>query len=246
MKNYYLTQIEENIGNILGLLGIILAYYFYYKGKSTKELYYEITSFNIIGKNIKKKISDIQISYKDNKVKYLTISKIAIWNSGNKTVWENEIPENNKIRISICKSYDILECEIIQNDDLDSNLTLKRIDNKNLELNFKFIEPKKGFILKIIHTSITSNDLIVKGRIIGGSEIRRINDIGRNNIKREHWSAKYIVFLFGCFLIFISTKSEFSYSIFGFIFGFIISLVSIIQISLKKVPKRYEKIYQDE
>lgn len=246
MENYYLKLIEENIGNILGVLGIILAYYFYCKGKSTKELYYEINSFNLIGKNLKEKISDIQILYKDNRIKYLTISKIAVWNSGNKTVWDNEIPENNKIRISICNSYDILECEIIQNDDLDTNLTLTKIDNKNLELNFKFLEPNKGFMLKIIHTSITSNDLNVKGRVIGGSDIKRINDIGRNNVKREHWSTKYLVFVCGCFLIFVSTRPEVSYNIFIFIFGFMITLVSFIDITLKKVPKRYEKIYQDE
>jgi hypothetical protein len=246
MENNYLKLIEENIGNILGVIGIILAYYFYYKSKSTKELYYEITSFNLIGKNIKDKISDIQILYKDNRIKYLTISKIAIWNSGNQTVWENEIPENNKIQISICDSYDILECEILQNDDLDTNLTLTKIDNKKLELNFKFLEPNKGFILKIIHTSITSNDLTVKGRVIGSSNIKRINDFGRNNIKREHWSAKYFAFIFGCFIIFVSTRKEVSYNIFIFLFGFMFVAVSFVQIILKKVPKRYEKIYQDE
>jgi len=69
MENLNLKLIENNIGNILGAVGIILAYYFYFKGKSTKELYYEITSFNLIGKNLNDKISDIQISYKENKIK---------------------------------------------------------------------------------------------------------------------------------------------------------------------------------
>ena len=150
------------------------------------------------------------------------------------------------MRISICNSFDILECEIIQNDDLDTNLTLIKVDDKNLEVNFKFLEPNKGFILKIIHTSITSNDLTVKGRVIGGSNIKRINDIGRNNVKKEHWSTKYFVFIFGCFLIYVSTRPEVSYKIFIFLSGFLIALASFAQILLKKVPKRYEKIYQDE
>jgi len=240
--------LKDNFGNVLGIIGIILAYYFYYKGKSKKEIFYEITSFNLINENLNQKVSELKISYKNKDIKYLTVSKIAIWNSGNSTIWEKEIPENNKIKINICNSYEILEYELIENEDVDSKLNITKIDDKQLEINFKFLEPNKGFVLKLIHTSRTSNDISIKGRIIGGSEIKRINDIGRNNTEREHWSTKYFGFLFGVIVLLGSFHYEFIS--FGFIFlfliGILITLATLYQIILKKVPKRYEKIYLDE
>jgi hypothetical protein len=243
-----MSFLKDNFGNILGVIGIILAYYFYYKGKSKKEILYEITSFNLINENLNQKVSQLIISYKDKEVKYLTVSKIAIWNSGNSTIWESEIPENNKIQICICNSYEILEYELIENEDLDSKLNITKIDDKYLEINFKFLEPNKGFVLKLIHTSRTSNDISVKGRIIGGSEIKRINDIGRNNAKREHWSTKYFALLFGVVALLGSNHYElFSFGfVFLFLLGLLITSTALYQIILKKVPKRYEKIYLDE
>ncbi|MFW0737812.1 hypothetical protein [Flavobacterium sp. T12S277] len=240
--------LKGNFGNILGIIGIILAYYFYYKGKSKKEIFYEIIGFNLINENLNQKVSELKISYKNKDIKYLTVSKIAIWNSGNTTIWENEIPENNKIQINICNNYEILEYELIENEDVDSKLNITKIDDKHLEINFKFLEPNKGVVLKLIHTSKTSNDVSIKGRIIGGSEIKRINDIGRNNKEREHWSTKYFGFLFGVILLLGSFHYEFiSFTfIFLFSFGILITLTAIYQITLKKVPKSYEKIYLDK
>lgn len=240
--------LEKNFGNILGVIGIILAIYFNYIGKRKKEIFYEITSFNLINENLNKKVSELKISYKNIDIKYLTISKIAIWNSGNSTIWESEIPENNKIQIDICNSYEILDYELIENEDVDSKLNIKKNNDKSLEINFNFIEPDKGFVLKLIHTSRTSNDISVKGRIIGGSEIKRINDLGRNNTKKEHWSTKYLALVFGVFSLFASSHYDLLSIgfVFCILFGLLITGTAIHQIILKKVPKKYEKIYLDE
>jgi len=243
-----MSFLKNNLGNIIGIIGIILAYYFHHKSRSKKEILYEITSFNLINKNLNQKVSELKVLYKEKDIRYLTISKLAIWNSGNSTILETEIPIDNKIQINICNNYEILEYELIQNEDIDSKLSISKIDEKNLEINFRFLEPNKGFVLKLIHTSRTSNDIIVKGRIIGGSEIKRINDMGRNNPKREHWSTKYFAFLFGVIMLLGSSHYEFFSIGFFFLFsiGLTISGTALYQIILKKVPKRYEKIYLDE
>lgn len=240
--------LEKNFGNILGIIGIILAFYFYYKGKRKKEFFYEVTSFNLINENLNQKISELKISYKNKDIKYLTVSKIAIWNSGNSTIWDSEIPKNNKIQINISKDYEILDYELIENVDIDSDITINKNNDNNLEINFKFLEPDKGFVLKLIHTSITSNDILVKGRIIGGSKIKRINEIGRNNSIKEHWSTKYLVLVYGVFSLFASSHYDlFSIGfVFCILFGILITGVALHQIIMKKVPKKYEKIYLDE
>src|SRR5690606_31847161 len=109
--------------------------------KSKKEILYEITSFNLINKNLNQKVSELKVLYKEKDIRYLTISKLAIWNSGNSTILETEIPIDNKIQINICNNYEILEYELIQNEDIDSKLSISKIDEKNLEINFKFLEP---------------------------------------------------------------------------------------------------------
>lgn len=233
-------------GFLIGILGIFLSIIFYLKGSKKKNPAFEISGINIISESIKNKVNDIKIIYKDTEIKSLTVTKVAIWNSGNDTIWEKDIPNSNKFRIDVSQINTIYESEIISKDK-DSTLELHKIDN-SIICNFNFLEANSGFIIKIIHSGINSDSICVMGKVIGGGEMKRINDFGRNSEKREKEFWKYIGIgffsIFGYFS-FISTMPLFLKIMVLFTCGLMMT-IGITQIFQKKVPSRLkEKFYQN-
>ncbi len=113
---YNTMDISTLSGFLIGILGIVLSIIFYLKGSKKKNPAFEISGINIISENINNKVNDIKIIYKDTEIKSLTVTKVAIWNSGNDTIWEKDIPNSNKFRIDASQINTIYESEIISKD----------------------------------------------------------------------------------------------------------------------------------
>ncbi len=116
MTNYLNEFTRDTIlslfGLIFGVIGIILAIIFFFKSKKNKKPYYLVKSYNIISENIGNKIKDIDIYFKGQKVEDLTISKIAIWNSGNETINRDDIPETTRFAIRTKGGIEIYDIEV--------------------------------------------------------------------------------------------------------------------------------------
>jgi len=171
--------------NIASITGLVLSIIFFIKSKKTKAPYYEIKDFNIISDKIDKKIKDIEILYKGKRINSVTVSKIAIWNAGNETIHEKDIPDTNKFKIIIENPHEIYEYEILSKTDEDS--TVKLIAKENyIEINFDYIEQNQGLLIKIIHSGNNSKCLKITGKVIGHNKIKKnMNEILNNRSHEE-------------------------------------------------------------
>src|SRR5260221_3628729 len=139
------------ISTVLGLFGIVLAVVFYIKGKKNKQPYYLIKSFNIIYDNFENKIKNIEILYKKQIIKNLTISRIVIWNNGNEAISRSDIPDATKFTIETKEGVKIYDIEFIANTDTANKLAILNQDQQYL-IDFDFIDPNQGFIIKVTHS----------------------------------------------------------------------------------------------
>lgn len=245
------TELVNFLSIGLGILGVVLAILFYLKSKNKKLPLYEIRSYNIISNKIEDYKNYLEVSYKNKKVDNLTISKIVIWNSGNTTILKEDIPKSNNFSILLNENSKIFDFSVIYNDDIDRALNLKK-KNKKILIDFNYLEPKTGFILKLIHSGENSNSIVISGKVIGGSFIERINDLDSNSNEINNNITSLLSFVFGCLLIFQTfyffvDSFTFILSIFGsFIPGVIIVLMSIMRLLQKKIPKKLKSKFEKE
>ena len=85
------------------IFGAIYSFYASAKGKEKKEISYTINTYEIVrsGKNI---IPEFEVLYRRKPVSNLTVSRIVIWNSGNRMLKSEDI-------------VDVKPLSIISNDD---------------------------------------------------------------------------------------------------------------------------------
>ena len=158
---------------ILAILGIILSIYLYIKSKRKKKPIYSKRSTNVISDSIQN-VGDIQVAYLGKKVNNLTVTKIAIWNSGNETINNSDQANSDKLRVESVEGIEIFNAEIIFASTATNNVNA-RVANNIIELDFDYFDSSQGCILKLIHSGKNSADINVKGTFKGVGGIKEIN-----------------------------------------------------------------------
>jgi hypothetical protein len=166
---------------ILALLGIIATFYFYFKSIRKKDPTFSIRSINLIKDKINK-IEGLEIKYQEDKIKNLSISKIAFYNNGKDTIKSSDVASKNRIRIEITKGNKILDSDIVfeKNKSNNFNVNLK----KNIvEIDFDYFDFGEGIVIQIVHTGKSSEDLTVNGSIHGVKNLKE-KSLNKSFIKK--------------------------------------------------------------
>jgi len=154
------------INYTIGILGLILAYYFYKKSIRIKEPVYSTKSNNLISGSVST-LENLNISYKRQKVENLTVSKILFYNRGAETITRQDTKTLNHLSIS-SETCRILDGSILQVNNPSNNLTVQYDnDNKNVHIDFDYLDTNQGAVIQVIHTGLSSNDLWMDGAIMG-------------------------------------------------------------------------------
>ena len=158
----------------------LFAIYTWFAGRRKKELTYTTNSYKIIQKG-KSLIPELKISYQNRNIEDLTITKYAIWNSGNEVIDSRDIVESKKLMIILKdENESILNSKIIAESDETNKFRIDLLQDNIAVINFDYIDPKEGAVIQIAHTG--SNDsLQVDCKIKGGKIIR---NTGKKNYKR--------------------------------------------------------------
>lgn len=93
-----LMELLSNYGWIVGIVGIILAIYFYFKNKKIKEPVYALRDLNLI-KDLINTPEALEMFYAGNKINNLSVAKIAFWNAGRDTINEKDIAKADPLAI---------------------------------------------------------------------------------------------------------------------------------------------------
>ena len=187
------------LGFIIGVIGIVLTI----RSKKRKKISYEKNDFNLINEKAINKTENLEVFHNKTKIKNLTISKIAIWNSGNQTIKKGDISETSQLMINLDENVSILEQKVLSTSHNDLKVSIKN-KTKFPIIKFNYLEPNNGFLIQITHTGRNSDCLNISGKIIGGSKIKRVNDMSRNAEKRDHWTTKYIVLFFSIAILIVT------------------------------------------
>ncbi|MDR0515955.1 MAG: hypothetical protein LBH25_02815 [Fibromonadaceae bacterium] len=173
MINYFLNFVNQNpwlniVFIALTLLGILLTL----KSKKSKKPIYRIKSINLVKDSIDK-IKCVNISHNGEKINNLSVSKIAIWNAGEKAVRNKDVPEKGKFRIEIDDGYKILECELLHQINDANDFKLIKISDNIFHIDFDYFNHNEGIVVLVYHTAITEKSLNVKGSFIDAKNIIR-------------------------------------------------------------------------
>ena len=102
--------------------------------------------------------------------KQVTVSKIAIWNSG-KTLFQKDIIIKAPISIKATDDASILDCELVYSEEKNNirNIVISK-DCKSITFDFDLLRNNEGFVLKVTHSG-NRNHIIIEGSLVEGGEI---------------------------------------------------------------------------
>jgi len=145
----------------LAVLGIVLTI----KSKQKLEFSWAANT-NLIVENKKSLIDGFEMLFNGVPVDDLSVTKIAIWNSGNKEIVNTQMYSDNKLRIVGDDTVNILQSAIVANANEDSKFETNQKENV-INIDFECAEKKDGIVVQIIHSG-NAEGLQVYGKIHGG------------------------------------------------------------------------------
>lgn len=163
--------VQHPLFGILSFLGTILSVFlaiiFYRLSKREKKPYWSIGSNNLI-EGFSSQVPGLEISYNNQKVENLTISKIVFWNDGKETIHGTDIAEADPLQIIARGNVKILDIKVLK-----TNSEASRFCNPNDSqlhssfVTFDFLDKNQGGIIQVIHTGTSSKDISLKGALKG-------------------------------------------------------------------------------
>lgn len=159
--------------SLLSVIGFVYAIVCQRKNKTTKEMTF-VQKSNVLIHKKQSKFDKLFISYDNQKVDDLCVSKIAIWNSGNTTISNTDIVETRELTFVTNEENVILDAEILGVSEETNKFSLHFIDNKTVKVIFDYIDQKDGMVVQIIHTGLSEN-LVLSCKIKGGLPLKQFN-----------------------------------------------------------------------
>jgi hypothetical protein len=154
---------------------LVLALVFYLKGKRDKEPHWSIQTVNLF-KDYSGTVAGLDIQYLGDKVRDLSVSKIAFWNHGALTIDLADLVPADRLRLEARGKGRILSTKLIStNNKASQPLLSASLEKDQAFLQFEYLDRGQGFVIQVIHEGTSSNDLDLKGAIKGVTRIRKID-----------------------------------------------------------------------
>lgn len=172
-----LEQLKDSnfVWAILGICTIIavpLSILFFILQTKKKELAFYRNSYSLVqgGKSL---IPEMELYYKNSKIDSMTITKYAIWNSGNEVLQLNDIVKLKPLKIiSKDEKVEILDARVVSQTEESNCFQITEYDSKMVNIKFDYIDPKDGACVQIVHTGKVSG-LEEQGKIKGGHFVKK-------------------------------------------------------------------------
>lgn len=153
------------------VIGVLLTIFFHHKSKRTKSLKYVLKTNNLF-KDHSSKLSGLEVKYKEEAVKDLSITKLMFWNAGKETINGQDITELDPLSIKVDNGIKILEALLIKDNNQASKIELINYSENKYSVKFDYLDQLDGAVVNIIHTGLSSKGIGFGGKIKG---IRKIS-----------------------------------------------------------------------
>lgn len=134
-------------GVVVGLIGIILSVFFYFRSKNKKILEYEITSTQLITKKMTS-IPKLKVTIDNQPVKTLASTTIKFFNAGNQSIVFSDFATKEPLGITITGR--LHSCDVSA-DNPNSTPNLVAIDDKTFYVKFDFLKQNQSFSITLLH-----------------------------------------------------------------------------------------------
>ena len=165
----------------LAIISIFLAFVFYYKSLRLKKPVYSSQTNRLINSNLST-LKNIEIKYIGEIIENLSVTKIAIWNSGKESIKNSDIASTDPLIIIAKKGLLIYDYDIVIQKAVN-NISLLRSNENTIKLDFEFLDFNDGIVVNIYHSGKDSDDIEIKGTLIGANKITK-------GVKREFLGEK--------------------------------------------------------
>lgn len=168
--------------------------------KRKKEFSYVKKSYKIIEEG-KSCIKELKVSYGSRNIENLSITKYAIWNSGNEVINCIDIVKDRPLEIqsSNKNSTVILDARIIMKSDESNKFEITNVKDDSVTIKLDYVDPKEGIVVQIVHTGISEN-IELKGKIKGGKKLKNISEKRLGKTVNRKKRNKFLIF---CMAIYI-------------------------------------------
>jgi hypothetical protein len=145
------------VGALVGLIGVVAAYWFYRASQIGSRLVYQTRSFRLIGVPNSLLPSDVEVRFRGKTVQRVTKVQFLMWNSGKMTIHGRDIVSSDPIRLEFAKDAIILDAKIIRvtRPANQFSIAVDRDNLNNATISFDYIDPHDGVNLELLHTSST-------------------------------------------------------------------------------------------
>jgi hypothetical protein len=182
-SNFFSNPLVGIIGTIASIIGLLLAIYFYLKGKQVRKLVYHVNPAKAVVVRAGQ-ASKLKVSFNERAIKSdVTASQIALWNQGNQSIKPNDILK--PIIINVTNSP-ILEASIrkMSRDIIDIELAEQEYEQGLIGVSWKILEHNDGGVIQVIYEGGTDAQITVDGVIEGQQDVVHI-DKGRYSFESK-------------------------------------------------------------
>lgn len=234
------------VGTVLGIVGIGLALYTYFRAKHVSRVSYGMRETEVIGTPEAAFTDQLTVLFRGSPVPRLTTTNLKLWNSGNVTIRSDDFAAGDPLTLTAGAHGEILQVVLVRQTRPVNGAWVIQSDATTAHLGFEFIDPNDGFEIRVVHTEHV-NVMGIKGTVIGlPGGLSRVDETN---------SLKEILFFLGVILVPIAIFSagltwvlgvqgsnevvvrnshEF-FVFFGSIFAFSVVMVAVI----RRMPKRF-------
>lgn len=187
------------LGLVIGVVGIVLSYFFYSLSIQSREPVFMTlnnvaifsSSGELTSKYIKlvKRIDDRELSNN------LYVQEVVFWNNGKQAIKKTNLLK--PLVLSFDQGVEIIDAfitEMGRPDIVKGSIQFKPGD-KNVSLEFDILEKNDGIKIQIVYSALKAEKAILKGAIEGVTEIKKISDLKKDNLVLA--IAKFTLYVIG-------------------------------------------------
>jgi hypothetical protein len=148
------------IGTLIGLCGTIIGIVLAFAFAPRPRLAAQVNTLELVGPNAVLP-HEIEFFFQGKKVPQVTLSKIAVWNIGNKTIQGHQIVNSDPVRIVISEGS-VLETVILHRTRAvnDFACVLRSGSDNQIECRFDYLDVGDGALIQVIHTGNDKVDVL--------------------------------------------------------------------------------------
>jgi hypothetical protein len=157
--------------SLLGVIGLPLSVFLYFKSKRERLPRWSVRSNNII-KGHKDKYPAVSVRFQGfgDEISNLTVSKVILWNHGKETIRKADVIKPG-ITLRLKEGLTILDVSVVQVRTAENKFAVTRSqDRSSATIAFDYIDHGEGVMFQVFHTGTSDHDLTITGKVMGAGE----------------------------------------------------------------------------